>query len=247
MTAWHDDDAFWETFGPYMFSAESLASAETQAGAVVDAAAPRGGSRVLDLGCGVGRYAIELARRGCLVTGVDRTLSYLDRARDRAREAGVDVDLVQGDMRSFVRPGAFDVALNLSSSFGYFDDPLDDLKVAQNVAASVRPGGRALFDMKGKEIVARTFRERDWWWHPDGTMMHEDRKVESGWHRIESRWILTGPGVFKEYTIRVRLYSGSELTGLLRQAGFSAVTLSGNLGGAPYDHRAERLVALAER
>jgi hypothetical protein len=62
----------------------------------------------------------------------------------------------------------------------------------------------------------------------------------------ESRWILTGPGVFKEYTIRVRLYSGSEIAVLLRQAGFSAVTLYRNLAGAPYDHRAERLVALAE-
>jgi hypothetical protein len=53
-----------------------------------------------------------------------------------------------------------------------------------------------LFDMKGKEIIARTFRERDWWWQPDGAMMREDRKVESGWHRIESRWIRSGPGVF---------------------------------------------------
>ena len=116
-------------------------------------------------------------------------------------------------MRAFVSPGAYDAALNMSTSFGYFDDPLDDLKVAENVAASVRPGGRALFDMKGKEIIARTFRERDWWWHPDGTMMHEERKVESGWHRIESRWILSGPGVFKEFTVRVRAYSGSEAGG----------------------------------
>jgi len=247
MSVWHDDDAFWETFGPWMFGPENLARAEAQVGAIVALMGLGAGCRLLDLCCGVGRHAIELARRGCVVTGVDRTTAYLDQARARARAAGIEVEIVRSDMRTFVRREAFDAAVNLYTSFGYFDDPLDDLTVAQNVAASVRPGGRALFEMNGKEIIARTFRERDWWWLADGTMMHEERKVESGWERIESRWILTGPGVYKEHTIRVRAYSGAELAALLRQAGFSDVMLYGNLAGAPYDHRADRLVALAVR
>jgi cyclopropane fatty-acyl-phospholipid synthase-like methyltransferase len=101
-------------------------------------------SRLLDLACGVGRHAIEFVRRNCPVTGVDRVHSYLDQARERARAAGVSPDLVRSDLRAFVRPGAFDAALKFSASFGFFEDPLDDARVARNVAASLRPGGRAL-------------------------------------------------------------------------------------------------------
>src|SRR5262245_62252316 len=146
MSAWYDNDAFWETFGPCMFGAESLARAEAQVDAIVALMGLEAGARVLDLCCGVGRHAIALARRGCLVTGVDRMAAYLDQARERARAAGIEVELVRSDMRTFVRHEAFDAAVNLYTSFGYFDDPLDDLRVARNVAASVRPGGRALFE-----------------------------------------------------------------------------------------------------
>src|SRR5262245_12083788 len=122
MSAWHDDDGFWETFGPYIFGPERLAQTEAQTGAIAALLAVDAGSRVLDLGCGVGRHAIELARRGCLVTGVDRTSSFLAQARERARQAGVTIDLVEADMRSFMRPRAFDAALNFFTSFGYFED-----------------------------------------------------------------------------------------------------------------------------
>src|SRR5262245_5505884 len=146
MSAWYEDDAFWETFGPWMFSVESFARTEAQVDAIVSLMRLEAGALVLDLCCGVGRHAIALARRGCRVTGVDRTVAYLDQARERARAAGVEVELVRSDMRAFVRAEAFDAAVNLFTSFGYFDDPLDDLRVARNVAASVRPGGRALFE-----------------------------------------------------------------------------------------------------
>ncbi|HVQ77599.1 MAG TPA: class I SAM-dependent methyltransferase [Candidatus Binatia bacterium] len=99
MTAWHDDDGFWQTFGPYLFGAERLASLEAQVGAIASLLRIEPGSRVLDLCCGVGRLAVELARRGCLVTGVDRTSTYLNQAREQALAAGVRVEFVRDDMR----------------------------------------------------------------------------------------------------------------------------------------------------
>src|SRR5687768_4028043 len=65
------------------------------------------GAAVLDLCCGVGRHSIELARRGFCVTGVDRFEPFLDRARSAAADAGVSVEWVRDDMRSFRRPGGF--------------------------------------------------------------------------------------------------------------------------------------------
>jgi SAM-dependent methyltransferase len=61
--------------------------------------------RALDLGTGSGIWGIELAKRGWEVTGLDLVEKALRRARDRARSAGVDMKLVQGDVRALRRAG----------------------------------------------------------------------------------------------------------------------------------------------
>jgi hypothetical protein len=52
-------------------------------------------------------------------------------------------------------------------------------------------------------------------------------------------------GVRKEFNIAIRQYTGSELVGMLHEAGFARVNLFGGFDGRPYDHTAERLVAVA--
>jgi SAM-dependent methyltransferase len=248
VNAWHEDDAFWEAFGPHMFTDDRLKLARSEVDTLIALLKLEPGAKVLDLCCGPGRHALELARRGYAVTGVDRTRSYLDRARNQAAGEGLKVELVQSDARDFVRPAAFDAALNLFTSFGYFEDPADDLKLARNLCASLRAGGKAIVDIIGKEPLAHRFRERDWYQHPDGTIFLEERKIRGAWERIESRWVRVRSDAAKaEGTISLRLYSGTELAALLRQAGFAAVDLHGNLAGSPYDHRAERLIAVARK
>ncbi len=245
MSAWHEDDDFWETFGSYMFTGARLEAARSEVDSLIKLLGLEPGASVLDLCCGPGRHALEFARRGYAVTGVDRTARYLDRARKLAADESLAVELVCSDARAFVRPDAFDAALNLFTSFGYFDDPADDLTVARNLLASLKPGGRLVVDINGKEVLARKFRERDWSRFPDGTLFLEERKLIGAWERVESRWTLVGSNGIKEGGVSVRLYSATELAALLRDAGFGAVTFYGSLAGTPYDHRAERLVALA--
>jgi SAM-dependent methyltransferase len=246
--AWHEDDAFWETFGPYMFSDDRLKLASSEVDSLIALLKLEPAATVLDLCCGPGRHALELARRGYAVTGVDRTRAYLDRGRNLAASEGLKIELVQSDARAFVRRDAFDAALNLFTSFGYFGDPADDLKLASNLCASLRAGGKAVVDILGKEPLAHRFRERDWYQHPDGTIFLEERKIKGAWEGIESRWVLVrSDGTKAEGTIFLRLYSGMELAALLRQAGFSAVDLYGSLAGLPYDNRAERLIAVARK
>jgi SAM-dependent methyltransferase len=59
----------------------------------------------LDLGCGSGIHAVELARRGWQVTGADNVPQALGRARERAREAGVEVHFLQGDITALRAAG----------------------------------------------------------------------------------------------------------------------------------------------
>lgn len=248
MAAWHESDDFWETWAPYMFSTVRLQSASIEVDRIIQLLEIAPGASVLDFCCGVGRHSLEFARRGYGVSGVDRTRAYLERARALASAEGLKVEFLESDVRSFSRPGTFDAAISMFTSFGYFEDPADDLKVVQSLQTALKAGGRLLIDLNGKEVIARNFRNREWRQHDDGTLGLEERKIRSGWEWIDSRWILIGTGGKTwEGTISTRLYSGVELTELLKHAGFSAIRLYGNLAGISYDERAERLIAVATK
>ncbi len=167
-----------------MFDPRRLALTSAEVDQMSSLLGLQSGSAVLDLCCGIGRHSIEFARRGFKVTGVDRTLSYLEQARASASKENLKVEFVLADMREFSRPAAFDGAINFFTAFGYFDDPADDAKVARNLFESLKPGGRLIVDVNGKEIIAGKFRERDWSKRDDGTIMLEERRLLDGWKRL---------------------------------------------------------------
>jgi len=241
--SWHEDDRFWERTAPFQFSERRWAAAPAEVDRISTLLELKPRALVLDLCCGPGRHSLELARRGFQVTGVDRTPRFLEEARRRAQMEELEIEFVQEDMREFRRPEAFDAAINLFTSFGYFADPKEDRKVLENIYASLKPGGRLLLDVMGKEVLARSFRPRDWG-EEEGIILLEERRLHDGWSRIETRWIIVQDGKREEFTISLRLYSGAELAALLNEVGFSAVELFGNLEGSPYDQEAKRLVAL---
>ena len=247
MAPWHERDDFWETFRPTMFGETRWESAAEEVENIIALAKPPDNASVLDLACGPGRHTLEFARRGFAVTAVDRTASYLAEGRERAEQEGLKVEWVEADMREFRRPDSFDFAVNLFTAFGYFEDPAEDRRVAQNLHDSVRPNGTLVMDLQGKERLARILRERDWREEEDGTLMLEERKVRPGWDWIDNRWILIKGTERYEYSLGHRLYSAAELSSLLREVGFASVETFGDLAGAPYDHEAKRLVAVARR
>lgn len=243
---WYDNDEFWRVWESVMFNPRRLAATPQEVEQVVTLMGLTPGAHVLDLCCGIGRHTLELARCGFRVIGVDRTVYYLDKAREAARKTGLDVEFVQEDMRRFVRPAAFDAVLSLFTSFGYFEEPDDDRRVVSNMHASLKPGGRFLIDVRGKESLARDFRERDWRVEGDAIIL-EERKLTENWGRIENRWILFKEGKRYENRLSTRLYSASELETLLKSCGFASVDVYGDLIGAPYDQNARRLVVVGEK
>jgi SAM-dependent methyltransferase len=170
----------------------------------------------------------------------------LDEARKQAEIEGLEVEFIQKDMRSFCKPNTFDVAINLFTSFGYFEDINDDGKVITNVYRSLKEKGIFLIDTMGKEVLARIFRERDWH-EVNNIIVLEERRVCSNWSWIENRWIMIQDGKMEEYKISHRLYSAVELTALLADCGFSAIDAYGDLTGTPYDHTAKRLILIAHK
>jgi SAM-dependent methyltransferase len=246
MKPWYEDDCFWETAAPVLFSQRRWSDAATEVEDIASLLGISPGARVLDLCCGVGRHSLELARRGFHVTGVDKTAAYLERARRQAKAEGLDVEFVQDDMRAFCRPDAFDAAINLFTSFGYFENPEDDRQVVMNVYRALRASGSFLLDMMGKEVLARIFQERHWH-EEEGLIVLQEVAVSENWGWVENRWIIVQDGEKREFKISHRLYSAAELSALLAECGFDGVDVYGDVKGAPYDHTAKRLVVVAHR
>lgn len=101
------------------------------------------GAAVVDLGCGAGRHAAYLGTRGFDVTGIDLSARSLVRARLRNAP---NVRFVRQDMREAFGAKRYDAVLSLFTSFGYFEEAADNLKVLCNVSSALKPGGVFVLD-----------------------------------------------------------------------------------------------------
>ena len=243
---WHEDDYFWETWQPVLFPEERIAQAPEHVDKIISLLDIEPGVMVLDLGCGIGRHSLEMARRGFHVTGVDRTAVYLEKARSQADDANQDIEFVEDDMRVFCRPAAFDVVINMFTTFGYFEDEEDNIKVMSNIYASLKPGGALIMDTHGKVTLAKMFQERIWG-ERDGVIVLQHQKVLDNWSWMQSRWILIKGDKRIENTVSHRIYAATEMVKLMTECGFGEVDIYGSLDGTPYDHTAQRLIVVGRK
>lgn len=101
--------------------------------------------RVLVLGCGPGREALVLARRGCAVTGLDREPGMLARARELARAAGLAIEYREGEATAFEVPGEpFDALVVFSGLYNMVQPCARRVALLAACRAHLRPGGRVL-------------------------------------------------------------------------------------------------------
>jgi SAM-dependent methyltransferase len=225
---------------------EAVAKAAGEAAFAWRALGLKKGSSVLDLCCGTGRHSVPLARRGARVLGLDATPEYLARARARGNK---NPRYVLGDMRNVPFSDAFDAALNLWTSFGYFDKPSDDLKTLRAVRRALKPGGLFLIDVMNAAWLRRHFEPKRWQRRGDGSYwLEESRLVEGRDPKILSEWTILKRGAPPaRAALRVRQYDWARLSGLLRKAGLRPLKRWGGLDGRPLDGDADRLVVLARR
>jgi SAM-dependent methyltransferase len=243
---WFESDEFWVTWAPFMFDEERLAGTSEEIDRIIQFIDLEPGNAILDMGCGPGRHSLELARRGFMVTGVDRTEFYLQKAIEAARAEGLDVEFLHRDMREFLSPDAFGAAISLFTSFGYFENQSENQLVLKNIYDSLKPGGTLVLDTMGKEVLARIFIERIWE-EKDGTLFLREHNISRDWSWLESRCITVRKGEQHEFKISHWVYSAVELKTMLVEAGFKNVEIFGNLDSEPYDHTAKRLVSVAHK
>ena len=246
MTQWFEDESLCVETYPYMFSPARIAAAEEEVDPLLRLIGMRP-QTILDLCCGPGRFAVPLARRGFRVTGVDRTTFFLDKAKERAAAENVEVTWVQEDMRTYVQPNAFDLAISMFTSFGYFDDKSEDLTVLRNIHESLRLGGALVMDLVGKELVAEKFVPAISSKLPDGAVVIDRREVFDDWTRVRMEWTIIKGDAVRVFTVHHTVYSGQELKDRLTTVGFGDVRLLGSIDGAPYGREADRLIVVARK
>ena len=162
---WFENETFWAEYAPIMFDTQRWAEAPTVAESIlriIGVPVDNAGISILDAGCGPGRIAIELAIRKAKVTGIDLIRPFLNAAMDSAQDEGVDIELIQGDLRKFVRPEGFDAAISMYTSFGYCSTIEEDMQILKNIAQSIKPNGWFILEMTGREIAVRDFTEGEW-------------------------------------------------------------------------------------
>ncbi len=102
--------------------------------------------KILDVGCGTGRHAIELTKRGYLVTGIDLSESQLERARLKAREQGLTIDFQRHDARSLLFENEFDTAIMLcEGGFPLMETDEMNYEILKSVTRSLKTNGTFIF------------------------------------------------------------------------------------------------------
>jgi SAM-dependent methyltransferase len=176
------------------------------------------GVELLDLACGHGRIANPLAERGVRVTGLDATPLFLELARNDAADRGVEVEYIEGDMRSIPWIERFDRVLCWFTSFGYFSDD-ENRQVLAGAYSALRPDGSFLVEMNHRDNLLGRYAEETVSERGGDRMVDRHRfDVQTG-RSYDRRTVVRG-GKSRTFDFSVRMFSAAELQDWLRAAGF---------------------------
>jgi len=188
------------------------------------------GARVLDLGCGLGWYSIELARRGYDVTALDWSVPYLDEAKRRAEQAGVAINFVHGNMAKLEFAGEFDLVLLWGNTFAMLSDE-DNRATLSGIARVMKRDGRALIWSQNYTALPSKL-GKEWHFHdadPNWLFLSEDtRDVAQGRFGFTVTAIHLPTGERHYMPFSWRLYLTPELRHIVAGAGLELLGIYGD-------------------
>ncbi len=206
------------------------------------------GAVVLDVACGDGRQAIELATRGYEMIALDLSLAMLSRAADSAQDREAKLNFLHSDMCEMEFNEMFDAAYCTTTSFGYFEDD-KNADVAQRIHRALKTGGTLLLDVLNRDYAIQSQPSMTWF-EADGCVCMEETIFDYIKSRLQvKRTMIMDDGRQKEFNADMRLYSLHELGQLLHHAGFRIVEVSGSYRtpGAFFGSASRQIVILAQK
>ncbi len=192
---------------------------EAEVDFIQEIAALKDNSRVLDIMCGYGRHALELARRGVNVSAVDNLQDYIDEIKSKAGEEDLPINATQADVLHAKFDGVYDAAICMGNSFAFFNQE-DSVTILKNISAHLKPAGVFIINSwMVAEIAIKHFKERDWHYAGHYKCLLEYRYC---FHpsRIESEQTIIAPDGTVETVKGIDyIFTLDELEKMFREAG----------------------------
>jgi len=203
-------------------------------------------TRLLDVPCGNGRLALELARRGCRTTGVDLSKEFVQEATDAAAAVGLAVEFVRGDMKQLTWKSEFDGAFCFGNSFGYLIYA-DMTAFVAGVARALKAGGRFVIDTGATaESILATLKEREWYQIDDIIFAIENRYLADV-SCLETKGTFVQNGKLETRTWWHWVYTVGEIRRMLEGAGLAVTNLYTSLDQQPFKLGDQRLIIVAQK
>lgn len=222
------EKGIWETFfdahAPLYDENEFTKNTVAEVDFLLEELSLKQGASILDVGCGTGRHSVELAKRGYAVTGIDVSSKMLAKAAEKAKAAGVNVNLIRADATQFTLPQKYDGAICLCEGafglLGHRDDPFNQpLSILYNISRSLKPRARAVFTVLNATFMIRKFKNND---------ITEGRFDPLT--MVESTECAPQEGL-PPIAVRERAFVPTELVLLCRLAGMSILNIWGGTSG----------------
>lgn len=191
--------------------------------------------KILDVGCGTGRHAIELAKRGYTVTGIDLSESQLARAREKAQNENLTIVFEKQDARNLPYKCEFDLAIMLcEGGFPLMETDEMNFEILSSVSKALNENGKFIFTtLNGlfplyhsvEEFCASTSEEGNATYHSNtfDLMTFRDHNITE---------VEDDDGNKIRLECNERYYVPSEITWLLKSLGFKSVDIMGAKLGA---------------
>ncbi|GHS98550.1 hypothetical protein FACS1894108_06900 [Planctomycetales bacterium] len=116
-------------------------------------------THVYDFGCGHGRHSIELATRGIETTGVDYIKENIDICKRAANRHSINTNFLEADCRDVSFGQKADAIICLYDIIGSFADEKDNVRIIENIARHLKPGGSTIISVMNSEITAGKVKE----------------------------------------------------------------------------------------
>lgn len=197
---------------------------------------------ILDVGCGRGRHARVLARRGYEVTGIDLSERSITEARTRAGAEGLDITFRVQDMRDPMGTAAYDAVVNLFTTFGYFKADADHVQALRHMARALRSDGWLVQDFLNAPHIIDTLEPEDVRVE-NGVTIEQRRTIDDG--RINKTITLRKEGESRTFRESVRLFTLDDFKSMYQRIGVDLVDTYGSYDGDDYTSDSPRLIMIA--
>ena len=199
-------------------------------------------ARLLDVPCGNGRHALDLAGRGHRMTGVDLSEEFIAQARSAS---SLPIEWIVGDMCDLRWTSEFDGVYCFGNSFGYLDSAEARVFFGA-VARALKPGGRFAIEtgMAAESILPGLLQKR---WHRAGDIfMLSENQYHPEEGRLDIQYTFIRGDVVDKRPTSSYVFTIAEICRMGSEAGFRTVELLGSTAGEPYQPGSPRLILVLE-